>query len=164
MAYTQFTTQYTKLLIRLVQEREIMSSPQRLAQVLRDMADRIEASLPGPLIPSPAKQTIFQPFPEELNDESTAWLWLLENRPQIFQGIELRTEPYYHHIKAAQERRDAELVAAMDDPSQADVAQALFGDRTQTGGSYRRRILKAIKNATTTNPPATIQPKSKKAA
>jgi len=52
--------------------------------------------------------------------------------------------------------------------SGADIAQALFGDRTKTGGSFRRRILavqQALKiTTTTTQSGATAGRMEKKAA
>ena len=161
MANHEFTTKYTKLIIQLTQDQQIMSNPKRLAFLLRYIASIVEKSKP-PL--TPASPTLLKPFPPELNDESTAWLWLLDNRPQLFDGIDLSKEPYYHHIKAAQQKQDARIVAQLEDPSQADVAEALFDDRTKTGGSYRRRILAALKAATTTGDTATTPQKRQKAA
>ena len=46
---------------------------------------------------------------------------------------------------------DLQAVQGLVSPSQADIAERLFGDRTKTGGSYRRRIL-AVMGATTTRP------------
>ena len=45
--------------------------------------------------------------------------------------------------------QDINAVRGLINPSQADIAERLFGDRTKTGGSYRRRIL-AVLGATTT--------------
>lgn len=45
--------------------------------------------------------------------------------------------------------QDVEAVQGLISPSQADIAERLFGDRTKTGGAYRRRIL-AVMRATTT--------------
>jgi hypothetical protein len=44
---------------------------------------------------------------------------------------------------------DLRVVQDLVEPSQADIAERLFGDRTKTGGAYRRRIL-AVLDATTT--------------
>jgi hypothetical protein len=41
-------------------------------------------------------------------------------------------------------------VSHLQNPTQADIAEILFGDRTKTGGAYRRRILAAM-SATTTS-------------
>lgn len=40
--------------------------------------------------------------------------------------------------------QDFQAIAHLKNPSQADVAEILFGDRTLTGGAYRRRILAAM--------------------
>lgn len=45
--------------------------------------------------------------------------------------------------------QDLRAVQGLSGASQADIAERLFGDRTKTGGSYRRRIL-AVMDATTT--------------
>lgn len=57
-------------------------------------------------------------------------------------------EAYYGDFQLQQ---DLEAVKGLVGASQADIAERLFGDRTKTGGSYRRRIL-AVINATTTSP------------
>jgi hypothetical protein len=60
--------------------------------------------------------------------------------------------------------QDLEAVRGLVGASQADIAERLFGDRTKTGGSYRRRIL-AVQNATTTNQAGLATPAvAKKAA
>lgn len=91
-----------------------------------------------------------KPFPPEMNDPYTAWPWLLKHKPWIFDGIDVTREPYAHYLKHAQRSEDAQDIAHLVSPTQADVAEVLFGDRTKTGGSYRRRILAALE-ATTTN-------------
>jgi len=61
-------------------------------------------------------------------------------------------------------QQDVEAVQGLKAPSQADIAEQLFGDRTKTGGAYRRRIL-AVMSATTTGPGrATTGRKAEKAA
>src|SRR3990172_5215745 len=40
--------------------------------------------------------------------------------------------------------QDLQAVQGLVEPSQADIAERLFGDRTKTGGSYRRRILTVL--------------------
>lgn len=49
---------------------------------------------------------------------------------------------------------DYQAISDLKNPSQADIAERLFGDRTLTGGAYRRRILAALEllqKLTTTN-------------
>jgi hypothetical protein len=60
--------------------------------------------------------------------------------------------------------QDLEAVQGLTNPSQADVAERLFGDRTKTGGSYRRRILAVLRATTTVNPGSkAVQPERKAA-
>lgn len=57
------------------------------------------------------------------------------------------------HSKPAQAdyqlQQDLQAVMGLKSPTQADIAELLFGDRQKTGGAYRRRIL-AVLGATTT--------------
>ncbi len=59
--------------------------------------------------------------------------------------------------------QDLEAVQGLIAPTQADIAERLFGDRTKTGGSYRRRIL-AVLGATTTNTGGRMVEQSEKRA
>jgi len=58
------------------------------------------------------------------------------------------------HSKADQSvlqlQNDLQAVADLVSPTQADIAERLFGSREKTGGSYRKRIL-AVLGATTTS-------------
>jgi hypothetical protein len=47
-------------------------------------------------------------------------------------------------------QQDLKAVNGLKSPTQADIAELLFGDRQKTGGAYRRRIL-AVMGATTTS-------------
>ncbi|MCK6627838.1 MAG: hypothetical protein L6R45_22010 [Anaerolineae bacterium] len=47
-------------------------------------------------------------------------------------------------------QQDLQTVQGLENPTQADIAERLFGDRQKTGGAYRRRIL-AVLGATTTS-------------
>lgn len=154
------TKQYIiKCLTRLSQDNQTLSDPARLAKVLRHIADRVEQSNPPPIAPG----AFTQPLPAALDSPETGWPWLLENKPWIFDGLPLHQEPYYHYLKKARPEMDAQAISHLDSPSQADVAEILFGDRTKTGGSYRRRILAALE-ATTTNDQPDNQEKQRKAA
>lgn len=57
------------------------------------------------------------------------------------------------HSKPAQAdyqlQQDLQAVKGLKSPTQADIAERLFGDRQKTGGAYRKRIL-AVLGATTT--------------
>lgn len=59
---------------------------------------------------------------------------------------------------------DLEAIQGLINPSQADVAERLFGDRTKTGGSYRRRILAVLGVTTTVNPGSRASQSGRKAA
>lgn len=52
--------------------------------------------------------------------------------------------PLKDNISNVQLENDLQAVKHLKQPSQADVAEILFGDRTKTGGSYRRRILAVL--------------------
>jgi len=142
------TTHYNarSILTQLLQDEPTLNNPRVLVKVLRHIANRIEAAI-SPVAYAPT------PFPQELNTPETGWPWLVANRPQIFEGINLSTEPYYRYLKAAQPQQDALAIAHLDNPSQADVAEVLFDDRTKTGGGYRRRILAALAATTTADRP-----------
>lgn len=60
--------------------------------------------------------------------------------------------------------QDLEAVQGLVEPSQADVAERLFGDRTKTGGSYRRRILAVLGATTTAGPGLKAAQSERKAA
>ncbi len=142
------TTHYNarSILTQLLQDEPTLNNPRVLVKVLRHIANRIEAAIPS-ATHAP------EPFPKELDTPETAWPWLVTSKPWIFQGINLSTEPYYHYLKKAQPQQDALAIAHLDNPSQADVAEVLFDDRTKTGGSYRRRILAALAATTTADRP-----------
>lgn len=95
-----------------------------------------------------------QEWPSELNDPKTAWPYLLKRFPWLFADIDVNREPYAQYVRPQTSRGadDRRAIAHLPYPTQADVAEALFGDRTKTGGSYRRRILAALNTTTTTKP------------
>lgn len=137
---------------------QIGGNAQAMAAELRRLADELE-----PKTITQAR-TRAEGLPEELANPETAWPWLVDRFPWLFGGIDLAREPYAKYLDAAQEQQDAAAIAHLDNPSQADVAEVLFGDRTKTGGSYRRRILKAIDALTTTANRATTTPNQRKKA
>lgn len=71
------------------------------------------------------------------------------------------------HSKPAQAdyqlQQDLKAVAGLKSPTQADIAELLFGDRQKTGGSYRRRIL-AVLGTTTTREEARSDGRTEKRA
>ncbi len=139
---------------------EIFGHAQTLAAELRRLADLIE---PGNVNLRHA-QRISQEMPLVMATPETAWPWLVRRFPWLFNEIDTSREPYGHFLKQSQAEQDATKIAHLINPSQADVAQALFNDRTKTGGSYRRRILAAIETTTTAEHTDLLSPAEKKAA
>ena len=90
-------------------------------------------------------------WPTELTTPESAWPYLLNRFPWLFADIDVNREPYAQYLRPrrSQTETDRAAVAHLVNPTQADIAGALFGDRTKTGGAYRRRILAAL-DATTT--------------
>lgn len=103
-------------------------------------------------------------LPPELAEPETGWPFLVARFPWLFDGINLSAEPYASYLKGSQAGTDAALIRHLDNPTQADVAEVLFNDRTKTGGSYRRRILAALEAATTTENNTTTPYQLKNAA
>lgn len=105
--------------------------------------------------------SIIAEMPKELGNPETAWPYLLNRFPWLFADINTSREPYAQYVRpqASYTETDTKAIAHLKDPTQADVAEILFGDRTKTGGAYRRRILAALDATTTTettdNPPET---------
>ncbi|MCL4295227.1 MAG: hypothetical protein KJ077_05845 [Anaerolineae bacterium] len=132
---------------------QIAARPEVLAAELRRLADLLEPSSVKQRHEKTVKRELAA-LPEMMTAPETAWPWLVQRFPWLFDGIDLRTEPYASYLKVPQVEKDLELLAAYRgrDLSQADVAGLLFGDRTKTGGSYRRRILAVMEalNPTTT--------------
>ena len=156
MATEDFTTYWSKLLVRLSQDKDVLNNPHQLVKVLRHIADKVQQTIP-PSVP------YYKPLPPELDTPETGWPYLLARFPDVFDGITLSSEPYYSYLKKSRPQQDAQAIAHLNNPSQADVAEALFGDRGKTGGSYRRRILAALE-ATTTTQQADNPPNKQKAA
>jgi hypothetical protein len=130
-----------------------------LAAELRRLADIIEPSS----VKERHKRQVLQDLaalPAALEKPETAWPWLVRRFPWLFDGVELSREPYASYLKSHQAGPDLAGLEALRGKvlSQADVAELLFGDRTKTGGSYRRRILAALDWLATTTPPAALDP------
>ena len=156
MADSNFTTYWGNLLLKLSQDDDVLGDPKQLVKVLRHIADKVQATIPPP-------RSYSKPLPVELSSPETGWPVLLARFPDVFEGITLSSEPYYRHLKKSQLKQDAQAIAHLKNPSQADVAGVLFDDRGKTGGSYRRRILAAL-DATTTSQQADYPQSGKKAA
>lgn len=111
------------------------------------------------LTPPPLPQAAAQRFPVDVlgltpadvvryfEQSPVLHIYAADVRTTVLAGLEATGEDYQH-------QQDLQAVKHLKSPSQADIAQALFGDRTKTGGAYRRRIL-AVMSATTTGLSAT---------
>lgn len=155
MTDTNFTPR--SALLKIAADDDLLSDPPALIAALRDLAAEIER-----ITRPPALQRL--KLPPQLREPETAWPWLLERFPWLFDGIAVQSEPYAYYLRKSQPQQDAEAIADLDNPSQADVAEVLFGDRTKTGGSYRRRILAALEATTTNQDDATTPQEQQKAA
>lgn len=77
----------------------IGGDPAHLAATLRELADKIEPkSLKG------AQAQTWRPMPKAMETKETGWPWLVENYPQIFDGIDVTREPYAQYLKPSQNR------------------------------------------------------------
>lgn len=135
---------------------QLIGHPSDLAAELRRLADVIEPSSVKERHEKQVKRELAE-LPAMLEQPETAWPWLVQRFPWLFDGIEVSKEPYASYLKSHQVRPDLAQLEALRGKvvSQADVAELLFGDRTKTGGSYRRRILAVMDQLTTTTPEAT---------
>lgn len=133
---------------------QLAAHPDVLAAELRRLADMLETSSVKDRHEKTVKRELAA-LPELLNGPETAWPWLVKRFPWLFDGIDLKNEPYASYLKIPQVEQDLNLLQPYRgrELSQADVAGLLFGDRTKTGGSYRRRILAVMDalNPTTTS-------------
>jgi hypothetical protein len=80
--------------------------------------------------------------------QSPVLSYLAEDLKTAFKGHPETIQADY------QLQQDLQAVQGLVGATQADIAERLFGDRTKTGGSYRRRIL-AVLGATTTSQQST---------
>lgn len=108
------------------------------------------------LTPPPLPQSIAQRRPVDVQTLTPAEVvTYFEQSPVLhIYAADVRTAVLNDQEAAGlayQLQQDILAVKHLKNPSQADIAQALFGDRTKTGGAYRRRIL-AVMSATTTAP------------
>jgi hypothetical protein len=131
---------------------------------LAEQLERIAAKLRSGTV---SQQTgkILQDMPKELEQPETAWPWLVQRFPWLFSDIDTSREPYKQYLKSShhnsynapdfdlQLKQDLQAIAHLANPTQADVAEILFGDRLKTGGSYRRRILRVMQQIATTTTP-----------
>lgn len=137
---------FGKLAVIHMGEVKLIGPPAEMASQLREWAKVFDTETVEKQM---SKQMGVNQMPEELKTPETGWPWLIARFPWLFDGIETSKEPYAHYLKKDQKQQDAQAISHLKNPSQADVAEVLFGDRTMTGGSYRRRILAAIAATTT---------------
>jgi len=132
---------------------QLLGSPADLAAELRRLADIIQPSSVKERHEKAVRSDLAA-LPAMLEKPETAWPWLVQRFPWLFDGIEVAKEPYASYLKPNGIQSDLSRLEALRGtaPSQADVAFVLFGDRTKTGGSYRRRILAALDWLATTTP------------
>lgn len=113
-------------------------------------------------------------LPKVLARPETAWPFLVDRYPWLFADIgDLSSEPYYHFLKQAQDKKDAAAlrphVGELLDEDGGRIrgytrraAEILFGDPDSNGGAYLTRIKKAMArlktdsstNSTTAEKPA----------
>jgi hypothetical protein len=133
---------------------QLAAKPDVLAAELRRLADILETSSVKERHEKTVKRELAA-LPDLLTGPETAWPWLVKRFPWLFDGIDLKSEPYASYLKTPQVDQDMQLLEPYrgKELSQADVAGLLFGDRTKTGGAYRRRILAVMEalNPTTTS-------------
>lgn len=96
-------------------------------------------------------------LPEELARAETAWPWLVERFPWIFDGINTNTEPYATYLKSGGAAGADQYLAAVDHlgpgASLADISEAIYGERTYGGARYKTvKDVQTILNNTTTTP------------
>lgn len=154
---------YSNLITRLSQDQSTLTNPRLTVRVLRYLANRIEQDYKPPVSPH------FRALPPQLDCPETAWPWLLKAKPWIFDGINLKSEPYYAYLasgRPATLMEDLAAVEHLDDPSLADISETLTGSRQYGGATYSR--VKAVKEAllqtTTTAEEAEYSPRTTKAA
>lgn len=124
---------------------QLLGSPAELADELRRLADVIQ---PSSVKERHARAVVrdLAKLPAVLDKPETAWPWLVQRFPWLFDGVDVSREPYSSYVKGSKLQADLVLLEPYRGQvlSQADVAQILFDDRTKTGGGYRRRILAGL--------------------
>jgi hypothetical protein len=98
-------------------------------------------------------------LPDALYDTpEVAWKWLVENCPGLFDGIDLKNEPYAHYLNGKSssiiiDTSDLLQVARyfLKDLKLADISEALTGKREYGGAIYTRvKAISQLLNNTTT--------------
>lgn len=107
-------------------------------QALVDFANKIIS------LANPPRQRFA--WPQEMQEPETGWTWLLKNRPWIFDGISLQSEPYASYLFGSESdtgtdvrlENDLEAIKHLQQPSKADIAEVLTGKRTYGGAIFER--------------------------
>jgi len=111
-----------------------------LAATLRLLADQLE-----PKIGRRRAYAIQNQIPDELADPETAWPFLVNRFPWLFDSIETGTEPYAQYLKESQLQQDLDRVADLGpEPALADLAERLYSERSYGGSRYK--YLKKLQN------------------
>ena len=86
----------------------IGGKPAQLAAKLREIADKIEPkNLAG--VQASVQAQAWPALPEALSNPETGWPWLLKNYPAIFDGIDIRREPYAQYLKQTPQSRSCDV-------------------------------------------------------
>jgi len=120
---------------------ELIGLANQLAEMINHDPD-VTAKLPGHAVLAMTPLDVVSYF-----EQSPVLAYLVDDvRTAVLQGAEATTSDL-------QLKNDLQAIQGHTIKSGADIAQVLFGDRTKTGGSFRRRILavqQALKITTTT--------------
>ncbi len=136
-----------------------------LAGLLRALADDLaeDPTAPAPNIQRSAWDRVLSMTPQDVveyfrqSPVLRGWANLVESAPAIKEAIEASqgaTGEARTDVRVSNDLERVKSSLSGSQPSQADIAEVLFGERTKTGGSYRRRILAvldALKTTTTTH-------------
>lgn len=80
-------------------------------------------------------------LPTELADPETAWPYLVDRFPWLFDGIDTSREPYAQYLRKSAKTGQistlaADLQALGENPSLADISEIVFGSRYYSGSQY----------------------------
>ena len=134
-----------------------------LASILRRLASELE-----PKISRRQNYAAQANVPAELASPETAWPYLVQRFPWLFEGIETGSEPYADYLKEHQLETDLERVADLGpEPALADLSERLFSERSYGGARYKylKKLQNRLKVASTPHrQAATEQPDSRRKA
>lgn len=136
-------------------EIEIGHHAGTLATILRSLANQLE-----PQVSRRRAYSVGQALPEELTSPETAWPFLVQKFPWLFDGIEVGKEPYANYLKESQLENDLERVADLGpEPALADLSERLFSERSYGGSRYKylKKLQNRLKGASTPRRQATTE-------